>query len=74
MGPRRYGVNFGSYNIVSTTVNNNHILLHLYIHLNPEHGETEGNESLEAEKNVSFCPYFLLQNQLITLTYRIFNA
>lgn len=28
--------------------------MHLYIHLNAEHGETEGDESPEAEENVSF--------------------
>lgn len=28
-------------------------LIHLYVHLNAEHGETEGNESPEAEENVS---------------------
>lgn len=39
--------------------------MHLYIHLNPEHGETKGNESPEAEKNVSFCPKF----RLLSLSY-----
>lgn len=28
--------------------------MHLHIHLNAEHGETEGDESPEAEENVSF--------------------
>lgn len=27
--------------------------MHLYIHLNAEHGETEGDESPEAKENVS---------------------
>lgn len=32
--------------------------MRLYFHLNAEHGETEGDESPEAEENVSFLQWF----------------
>lgn len=44
--------------IILSVKRRTHFFIDLYIRLNSEHGETEGDESPEAEENVSFLQWF----------------